>query len=109
MWAWIRRLVLALHDRHLVLLELAERQDLLNRPWEAEFVHWCNRDGHWELHGHLPAPDDGRRRGVTGGGWCACAWADASKPWPKRERWTTPGHRERHAHRCGGSTRGGSG
>ncbi|KAA9150717.1 hypothetical protein FPZ12_040545 [Amycolatopsis acidicola] len=46
--------------------ELAERQALLNRPWEEEFLHW-SRDG--ELHGHL-IPPRGRPRGVTRDGWC---------------------------------------
>jgi hypothetical protein len=47
-------------------LELQERLLLLNRPWEEEFLHWA--DG--ELHGSVPPPADGRRRSVTGRGWC---------------------------------------
>jgi hypothetical protein len=47
-------------------VELQERLLLLNRPWEEEFLHWA--DG--ELHGSVVPPADGRRRSVTGAGWC---------------------------------------
>lgn len=46
--------------------ELAERQLLLNRPWEEEFLHW-GQDGH--LHGHLVPPGH-RRLSTTRSGWC---------------------------------------
>jgi hypothetical protein len=49
--------------------ELAERQDLLNRPWEEEFLHWACDDREWHLHGHL-TPPPGRRRSTTRAGWC---------------------------------------
>lgn len=51
-----------------VQVELHELLVLLDRPWEQELLHWS--DG--ELHGRVARPDDGRRRSVTGGGWCAC-------------------------------------
>jgi hypothetical protein len=49
-------------------VELHERMALLDRPWEQETLHWA--DG--TLHGRVAPPADGRRRGVTSGGWCAC-------------------------------------
>jgi hypothetical protein len=51
-------------------IELQERQQLLNQPWEEDFLHWSH-DGHaWQLHGHRPPPTDGRRHSVTPDGWC---------------------------------------
>jgi hypothetical protein len=47
-------------------VELQERLILLNRPWEEQFLHWS--DG--QLHGTVAPPADGRRRSVTGQGWC---------------------------------------
>ena len=44
-----------------------EQQQLLNRPWEEDFLHFAC-DG--QLHGHLLPPRDGRRRSVTSDGWC---------------------------------------
>jgi hypothetical protein len=49
---------------------LYERQLLLNRPWEEEYLHWCWTGERWELHGRLVPPDDGHRRSVTSDGWC---------------------------------------
>lgn len=49
--------------------ELAQRQDLLNRPWEEEYLHWAFDGERWGLHGNL-APPRGRRRSTTGSGWC---------------------------------------
>jgi hypothetical protein len=51
-----------------VQVELNERRALLDRPWEQDLLHWA--DG--ELHGSVVPPADGRRRGVTTGGWCPC-------------------------------------
>lgn len=51
---------------------LYERQALLNRPWEKDFLHWSWDGQRWQLHGHLSPPGDGRRRSVTRGGWCSC-------------------------------------
>ncbi len=48
-----------------------ERRQLLNRPWEEEFLHFA-LDG--TLHGEIPPPADGRRHSVTADGWCPC-WA----------------------------------
>ena len=57
----------ALREFLAVQVELHERAALRNRPWEAEFLHWCEG----ELHGtRLPPP--GRRLGTTRGGWCPC-------------------------------------
>jgi len=49
---------------------LYERQDLLNRPWEEELLHWSWNGQQWQLHGHLPPPRDGRRHSTTTDGWC---------------------------------------
>jgi hypothetical protein len=58
----------AVRDFWAVQVELQERLALCNRPWEQQMLHWA--DG--ELHGSVAPPADGRRRGVTSGGWCAC-------------------------------------
>jgi hypothetical protein len=58
----------AIHRFCAAQVEVQERLFLLNRPWERDILHWA--DG--ELHGRLPPPGDGRRHGVTTGGWCAC-------------------------------------
>lgn len=50
--------------------ELAQRQDLLNRPWEEELLHWAHDGRGWQLHGHLVPPPGRRRRSTTGSGWC---------------------------------------
>jgi hypothetical protein len=62
----LRRLLGQLRDFHDRQVELAERQQLLNRPWEEEFLHW-GQDG--SLHGHL-APPGRRRFSTTRSGWC---------------------------------------
>lgn len=48
-----------------------ERQVLLNRPWEEDFLHVA-RDG--SVHGHLLPPTDRRGHSVTSDGWCP-GWA----------------------------------
>jgi hypothetical protein len=68
--AALRRLLARLYALHATQVELHERMLLLNRPWEEDFAHWSYDGGHWRLHGQLPPPPDGRRRGVTSGGWC---------------------------------------
>ena len=50
--------------------ELEERRDLLNRPWEEEFLHWAYDGRQWHLHGHRMPGVGKRRRSVTSGGWC---------------------------------------
>lgn len=50
---------------------LYERRELVNRPWEEEFLHFA-LDG--SLHGRITPPSDGRRRSVTSDGWCP-GWA----------------------------------
>lgn len=49
---------------------LYERQQLLNRPWEEDLLHWSWDGQNWQLHGHLSPPTDGRRRSTTSDGWC---------------------------------------
>lgn len=61
--------------------ELAQRQELLNRPWEEELLHW-SRTG--ELHGHL-VPPRGRRRSVTRDGWCPGLRTEPRQPLPQKE------------------------
>lgn len=51
--------------------QIYERQQLRNRPWEEDFLHFAV-DG--RLHGHIPPPDDGRRHSTTADGWCT-GWA----------------------------------
>jgi len=45
--------------------DLLERQRLLQRPWEEEFLHWSSEG---QLHGHLPPA--GRSHSTTSSGWC---------------------------------------
>ena len=52
-----------------------ERQQLRNRPWEEDLLHFA-LDG--QLHGHLPPPNDGRRHSVTSDGWCP-GWAEQAR------------------------------
>lgn len=58
--------------------ELHERMLLLERPWEAQYLHWSGTGEQAELHGTL-TPPRGRRLGVTAGGWCACAAAGCGR------------------------------
>ncbi len=65
-----RRLLARVREFNATQVEMQERLLLLNRPEEEKYTHWAY-DGHtWQLHGHLPPPDDGRRRSVTPDGWC---------------------------------------
>jgi hypothetical protein len=66
----LRRVGTFLRELDAEVTELHERQRLYNRPWEEEFLHWAYDGRAWQLHGHLPPPDDGRRRSVTKSGWC---------------------------------------
>lgn len=59
-----------LREFHEVHVELVERQQLLNRPWEEDFLHWVTDGEHWYLHGHLVPPAGHRRHSVTRSGWC---------------------------------------
>ncbi len=65
-----RRLLAGLREFSTTQLELHERLQLLNRPWEEYLTHWAHDGYTWQLHGHLPPPADGHRRSVTPGGWC---------------------------------------
>ena len=67
-------------------VEQAERQRLLDRPWEEEFLHWAHDGWRWRLHGHLPPPADGRRLGTTATGWCRAAHWGAGSGVPLRRR-----------------------
>ncbi len=66
----LRRLGESLRDFDAEVTELHERQRLLNRPWEEDFLHWAYDGEEWHLHGTLTPPADGRRRSVTRSGWC---------------------------------------
>jgi hypothetical protein len=59
-----------LREFHATQTELAERRQLLNRPWEEDFFHWVSDGEDWQLHGHFAPPDDGRCHSVTRDGWC---------------------------------------
>ncbi|TVT52790.1 hypothetical protein FNH05_12605 [Amycolatopsis rhizosphaerae] len=65
-----RKLLPALREFLATQAELAERQDLLNRPWEEEFLHWAHDGERWHLHGHLAPPAGRPRRSTTRNGWC---------------------------------------
>ena len=71
--AWLRQFV---EDYE----RIYERCELLNRPWEEDFVHWSWNGREWELHGHLAPPPDGRRRSTTADGWCPCRSRRPSRP-----------------------------
>jgi len=61
----LNRILARLREFTAVQLDLAERRDLRDRPWEEEFLHWAT-DG--TLHGHrLPPPG---RHSTTRSGWC---------------------------------------
>lgn len=49
--------------------ELAQRQNLLNRPWEEDLLHWAHDGDEWHLHGRLAPPRHGRHS-TTSSGWC---------------------------------------
>ena len=66
----LRRIGAFLREFDAEVTELHERQHLLNRPWEEQFLHWAYDGETWHLHGHLTPPDDGRRRSITRSGWC---------------------------------------
>ncbi len=50
--------------------ELAQRQALLDRPWEEDLLHWAFDGREWHLHGHLAPPPNRRRYSTTTSGWC---------------------------------------
>jgi hypothetical protein len=71
--AWVRRRVAVQEALH-------ERRQLLDRPWEEDFLHW-HRDGDtWQLHGEHAPPADGRRRSTTSDGWCPGAVPRSRSP-----------------------------
>jgi hypothetical protein len=75
--AWLRQ-------RAAVQEALQERRQLLERPWEEDYLHW-HRDGdRWELHGEQPPPADGRRRSITRDGWCPGAVPRSRRPLDER-------------------------
>jgi hypothetical protein len=66
---WWRRTLDRLREAVHVQESLHERQQLLARPWEEEFLHWAWDGQEWQLHGRLVAPGP-QRRGATADGWC---------------------------------------
>ncbi len=62
-------------------MELIERHQLLNHPWEEHLLHWSHDGQRWRLHGHLVPPPDKHRRSTTRTGWCP-AVAAQSRPLP---------------------------
>lgn len=73
-----RRLLVDLREFYATQVEMYERLDLMNRPWEEEFLHWVDTPRGPELHGHIAPPADGRRHSVTRQGWCLAARAGGS-------------------------------
>lgn len=65
----LHKIVRGLREFYAAYAWLHERRQLLDRPWEAEFLHF-GRDG--RLHGRLLPPSHGRSRSVTSDGWCPC-------------------------------------
>jgi hypothetical protein len=63
-----RRLWALLREFNATQIELQEHLLLLNSPWEEEFMRWAYDGNEWQLHGHRPAPPDGRRHSVTSRG-----------------------------------------
>ncbi|MCH6159428.1 hypothetical protein [Streptomyces marispadix] len=59
-----------LHEFHEEQIEIWERINLLNRPWEEEILHWARAEEGWVLHGRIPPPARGHRTSVTRRGWC---------------------------------------
>jgi hypothetical protein len=63
-------LVGRLRDFQATQIEMAERRELLNRPWEEDLLHWAWNGDDRVLHGYLCPPPDRRRRSTTKSGWC---------------------------------------
>jgi hypothetical protein len=68
--SFLADVVAKLRDLHAWQTEIAQRLDLLNRPWEEDMLHWSWDGQRWELHGQRLPPSDGRRRSTTKQGWC---------------------------------------
>jgi hypothetical protein len=66
----VRKLIERIARESAEIRELVERRDLLNRPWEEEFLHWARDERGERLHGHLIPPAQRRARSVTSTGWC---------------------------------------
>jgi hypothetical protein len=66
----LRHLAKRLHRFAADLRELQERRDLLDRPWEEEFLHWAHDEHGWQLHGRFVPPARRRASSVTSQGWC---------------------------------------
>ncbi|NIH79832.1 hypothetical protein [Amycolatopsis viridis] len=75
---WLNRVRTGLREFLTTQAELAQRHDLLNRPWEEDHLHWAFDGERWQLHGHL-APPGARRRSTTGSGWCPAVPATRTK------------------------------
>ncbi|GAA3839140.1 hypothetical protein [Amycolatopsis tucumanensis] len=61
----LSRIFAGLREFAATQIELTERRDLENRPWEEEFLHWA-ADGH--LHGAVVPPRG--RHSTSRSGWC---------------------------------------
>jgi hypothetical protein len=72
-WRWLR----ALWDSQ---VELWEREALVLRPWEEEFLHWSGEEAGPRLHGSVVPPSSRRRYSVTRAGWCPCCAPGALTP-----------------------------
>ena len=59
--AWAR-----LREFHVNQVELMQRHQLVNHPWDEEFLHW-SRNG--DLHGQYLPPRK-HRGSTTRSGWC---------------------------------------
>ena len=68
--AWLQVLISRAAQVAAEVKELEERRDLLNRPWEEEFLHWAHDGQGWQLHGHWLPDMRKRSRSVTSTGWC---------------------------------------
>ncbi|GAB3575391.1 hypothetical protein GCM10027445_37780 [Amycolatopsis endophytica] len=61
----LSRILIGLREFAATHAELTERQELRNRPWEEDFLHW-SLDA--ELHGTVVPPPG--RHSTTRSGWC---------------------------------------
>ena len=64
----MRRVLRSVSEFLSLQAELTERQLLLVRPWEEDWLHWAREGDEWVLHGRLAPPR--RNLSVTRGGWC---------------------------------------
>ncbi|GHF24977.1 hypothetical protein GCM10017786_68880 [Amycolatopsis deserti] len=82
----LSRILAGLREFAATQAELAERRDLLDRPWEEEFLHWTAGG---ELHGSVVPPRG--RQATTRSGWCPGVHRASADPGIPRG--TPPGSR----------------